>query len=91
VLSLGEGGACLFTHDVSYFAPALPVKVASAIGAGDSFVGAMVWALSKGHDIPDAFKFGVAGATAALLSHGTGLCQFEEVSRLYERVSLVRI
>lgn len=91
VLSLGEGGACLFSHDESFFAPALPVKVVSAIGAGDSFVGAMVWALSKGHDLPDAFKFGVAGATAALLSTGTGLCQSEDVRRLYQRVRLVRI
>ena len=91
VLSLGEGGACLFTPDASYFAPALPVSVVSAIGAGDSFVGAMVWALSKGHDLPDAFKYGVAGASAALLSAGSGLCQPEDVSRLYADVRLTRL
>jgi len=91
VLTLGENGACMFIDDASYFAPALAVNVLSAIGAGDSFVGAMVWALSKGHDLPDAFKYGVAGATAALLSTGTGLCQPEDVSRLYASVSLVRL
>jgi 6-phosphofructokinase 2 len=91
VLTLGEGGACLFIDGASYFAPALAVNVLSAIGAGDSFVGAMMWALSKGHDLPDAFKYGVAGATAALLSTGTGLCQPEDVSRLYPSVSLVRL
>ena len=91
VLSLGEGGACLFIDGASYFAPAIAVNVVSAIGAGDSFVGAMVLALSKGHDLPDAFKYGVAGATAALLSTGTGLCQPEDVSRLYASVSLVRL
>jgi 6-phosphofructokinase 2 len=91
VLSLGEGGACLFTGSASWFAPALPVHVVSAIGAGDSFVGAMVWAMSKEFDLPDAFKYGVAGATAALMSTGTGLCQPGDVNRLFEDVRLVQI
>ena len=91
VLSLGEGGACLFTGSAFWFAPALPVNVVSAIGAGDSFVGAMVWAMSKGFDLPDAFKYGVAGATAALMSTGTGLCQPGDVNRLFEDVRLVKI
>lgn len=91
VLSLGDGGAWLFTADTSYFAPALCVNVASATGAGDSFVGAMVWALAKGFDLPDAFKFGVAGASAALLSPGSALCQPDDVYRLYAEVELLRI
>jgi 6-phosphofructokinase 2 len=91
VLSLGEGGACLFTGSASWFAPALPVHVVSAIGAGDSFVGVMVWAMSKGFDLPDAFKYGVAGATAALMSTGTGLCQPGDVNRLFEDVRMVKI
>lgn len=91
VLSLGEGGACMFTKDASYFAPALPMRVVSAIGAGDSFVGAMVWALSKSYDLPDAFKYGLAGASAALMSAGSGLCQPADVSRLYADVRLTRL
>jgi len=91
VLSLGERGACLFMEGGSYFAPALAVNVVSAIGAGDSFVGTMVWALTKGHDLPVAFRYGVAGATAALLSTGTSLCKPEDVSSLYARVSLLRL
>jgi 6-phosphofructokinase 2 len=61
----------------------------SAIGAGDSFVGAMVWALSKGYDLPAAFKYGVAGATAALLSTGTGLCQPQDVAIWLDQVQLI--
>jgi 6-phosphofructokinase 2 len=90
VLSLGEGGAWLFSAGDSWFAPALPVKVVSAIGAGDSFVGAMVWALSKNFELIDAFRYGVAGASAALLSIGTGLCHPDDVTRLYRDVSLVK-
>ena len=91
VLSLGEGGACLFTPDRAVFAPALPVRVVSSIGAGDSFVGAMVWALSKGLALDESFRYGVAAASAALLSTGTGLCQPEDVARLLADVKLITL
>jgi len=89
VLSLGEGGAWLFTKGRAVFAPALPVPVVSTIGAGDSFVGAMVWALSLGLALEESFRYGVAAASAALLSTGTGLCQPEDVARLLLNVNLI--
>lgn len=88
VLSLGEGGAWLVSDEGSFFSPALPVKVISAIGAGDSFVGAMVWALSRGMDLCESFRYGVAAGSAALLSGGTGLCQPEDVLRMLTDVKL---
>jgi 6-phosphofructokinase 2 len=89
VLSLGEGGAWLVSKEGAFFAPALPVTVISAIGAGDSFVGAMVWALSRGLDLRESFRYGVAAGSAALLSGGTGLCHSEDVDRLLGDVKLV--
>lgn len=89
VLSLGEGGAWLFTHEGACFAPSLPIKVVSAIGAGDSFVGAMVWALARGLELKAAFRYGVAAGSAALLSKGTGLSLSEDVARLYGDVRLI--
>jgi 6-phosphofructokinase 2 len=86
VLSLGEGGAWLVTAKGACFAPGLPIKVVSATGAGDSFVGAMVWALARGIEMKDAFRYGVAAGSAALLSKGTGLCQAADVARLYDKV-----
>jgi 6-phosphofructokinase 2 len=88
VLTLGEDGAWLFTADVACYAPALSIPVVSAIGAGDSFVAAMVWALSQGNDVKSAFRYGVAAASAALGSCGTGLCWPSEVARLYPTVVL---
>ena len=89
VLSLGAGGAWLISADGSCFAPALHVPVLGSIGAGDSFVGAMVWALARGLPLRDAFRYGVAAGSAALLSAGTALCQPQDVERLHAEVILV--
>lgn len=87
-LSLGEQGALLVTAQKTWRAPALAQQVRSATGAGDSFVGAMVWALSRQTGLADAFRYGVAAGSAALLSAGTGLCSKADVERLYAEVFL---
>jgi 6-phosphofructokinase 2 len=90
-LSLGDQGALLVTADGRLRAPAIPVQIASAVGAGDSFVAAMVWRLSAGGDVQDAFRYGVAAGTAALLTRGTELCRKVDVDRLYPQVRLQRL
>jgi 6-phosphofructokinase 2 len=87
-LSLGDQGALLVSAEGSWRAPGLPVPVRSATGAGDSFVGAMVWALSHDADRLQALRYGVAAGSAALLSSGTGLCSKADVERLYHEVQL---
>ena len=58
----------------------------SATGAGDSFLAAMVWALSRGLGEEEAFRHGVAAGTAALLTPGTELCRKEDVLGLLGQV-----
>lgn len=74
-LSLGELGALVVTAARTLRAPALSVPVSSSIGAGDSFVAAMVWALDRGGDLDEAVRYAVAAASATLLAEGTGLCE----------------
>lgn len=88
-LSLGEQGSMLVTAGQAWRAPALSVQVASTIGAGDSFVAGMVWALSQGRALPDALRHGMAASAAALLSAGTALCQPADVARLHDAVNLI--
>jgi 6-phosphofructokinase 2 len=88
-LTLGERGALLVTPDLLLRAPALSVKPVSVVGAGDSFLGAMVWSLSCGHAVDTAFRHGVAGGSAALLMPGTELCRREDVERLVNDVELI--
>ncbi|MGQ2979166.1 MAG: 1-phosphofructokinase family hexose kinase [Polaromonas sp.] len=85
-LSLGEEGAMLVTAGQALRASAVPVKVASTIGAGDSFVGGLVWALSRQTDLAQAFRYAMGSAAAALLSAGTALCQPADVERLAREV-----
>jgi len=87
-LTLGDKGAMLITRDIAIRAPALPIQPVSTVGAGDSFVGAMVWALAGDKDMKEAFRYGVAAGSAALLTPGTGLCTREDVERLYSDVQL---
>lgn len=81
-LSLGEEGALLVSAEQALRAGAVPVEVASTIGAGDSFVGGLVWALSRQTDLAQAFRYAMGAAAAALLSAGTALCQPADVERL---------
>lgn len=87
VLTLGERGALLMTADRILRASGLPVQVSSSIGAGDSFVAAMVWAFNRDASLDEAFHYGVAAASATLLSAGTALCKRADVERLYREVS----
>lgn len=85
-LTLGDHGALLVTRDGVLRAPPLSVKVVSTVGAGDSFLGAIVWSLARGDDIVDAFRYGVAAGSAALLHPGTQLCRAADVHALYGEV-----
>ncbi|HLS55901.1 MAG TPA: 1-phosphofructokinase family hexose kinase [Zeimonas sp.] len=87
-LSLGHRGALLATRDATLRAPALQVAIASTVGAGDSFVASMVWRLSSGASLEDAFCHGVAGGTAALLAPGTRLAFPEDTERLARQVQV---
>lgn len=81
-LSLGHHGAFLATRERRLRARPIPITPASAVGAGDSFLGAMIWRLAAGQSLDDAFRHGVAAGAAALLNPGTELCRPDDVARL---------
>jgi 6-phosphofructokinase 2 len=87
-VSMGEEGAIWVQADCAYQARALEVEIKTTIGAGDSFVGAMIAALVQGEMMSKVFAYAMAGGAAALLNPGTSLCQKEEVLRLVDLVKL---
>jgi 6-phosphofructokinase 2 len=90
-LTLGDQGALLVTREQAWRAKASPIKPVSAVGAGDSFLGAMVWSLASGHNLEDAFRYANAAGSAAVLAPGTELCRGEDVENLYSQVAIQAI
>lgn len=87
VVSLGAEGALLANTDGITKLPSIKVQVRSAVGAGDSFVGALVWYLSKGKPIAEAFRFGVAAGSAAVMTPGTELCHRADIESLFYQLN----
>lgn len=87
-LTLGGDGALLVTKDQALKAAPMDIEVTSAVGAGDSFLGGLVWALSAGQPPRDAFRVAVAAGSAAVMSPGTELCSAADVTRLSPRVAI---
>jgi 6-phosphofructokinase 2 len=85
-LTMGHLGAALVTRDRVWRARPLPVTPLSAVGAGDSFLGALVWRLASSADLVDVFRYAMAAGAAALLNPGTELCRPADVERLAEQV-----
>jgi 6-phosphofructokinase 2 len=84
-VTLGSDGAVLVTSGESLWLPALDVRACSAVGAGDSFLAATIHGLATGLGAPEAFRLGMAGGAAAVLSCGSELATAEDIWRLYDR------
>lgn len=82
VVSLGPQGALLVTREGFEHIPAPMVKKQTTVGAGDSMVAGMVWALSAGKSFREMVQWGVACGSAATLTRGTRLFRLEDVQRL---------
>ncbi len=88
LVSIGAGGAILAQRSgerTRFRAPT--VKVASAVGAGDSLVAGVACGIHGGESLRDAAAFGIACGTAAVLSPGTELCRVDDVHRLHPAVT----
>ena len=95
VLSLGKDGALMACAPAEgggiWLATPPPVRVHSAVGAGDSLVGGLLAGWTGGLSLPEAFRLGVACGAASAMTPGTQLCRRADVRRLTRRVSVRRL
>ncbi len=84
VVSLGAAGACLVTRELTEHIAAPAVQKRSTVGAGDSLVAGLVFALSQGWPVREAARLGVACGTAATMNPGTELFYEPDAARLYQ-------
>ncbi len=87
VVSLGPRGAVLITAGGDELVQAPPVKKISTVGAGDSVVGGMMYALAQGKSYSDMIRQGVACGTAATMNPGTQLFHRADAERLLQWIN----
>ena len=87
-LTMGHRGAALVTRDKILRAKPLAITPLSAVGAGDSFLGALVSGLAAGEPLEHCFRIAVAAGAAALLNPGTDLGRQEDIVRLAREVAI---
>ena len=86
VVSLGADGAILVTKEETHLVKAPKVEKKSTVGAGDSMVGGMVWALSQNKTLKEVIQIGVCCGTAATMNEGTQLFKVEDVMKLLQDI-----
>ena len=82
MVSLGAQGAIMITKDIVTHVAAPIVYQKSTIGAGDSMVAGMVFALAHRKSLQEMVTYGVACGTAATMTPGTLLCKKKDVEQL---------
>lgn len=90
-LTLGDRGALVATATEAWRAEAPKVEAVSTVGAGDSFLGALVLGFASGETLEAAVRRAIAAGSAALLSPGTELCRPDDVTRLARDVAMRRL
>lgn len=84
IVSMGPKGAILVTKDLCEHVPAPPIQKRSTVGAGDSMVAGMTWALTQGLTYSEMIRWGVACGSAATMNEGTQLFLRADVERLMD-------
>lgn len=79
IVARGADGSVMAGPDGLVQVSAAHVAVVSAVGAGDSFVGAFAYGLASGLSGPEALALGAAAASATVTTPATALCTHEMV------------
>jgi 6-phosphofructokinase 2 len=82
-VTMGHEGGVLVNAAGALRLPAIPVDAVSSVGAGDSFLAAMLHALASGHEPDEAFRWGIAAGAAATLTPGSDLARAADIARLH--------
>ena len=86
VMSLGADGTLLFDDNGTFRVSTPQIVERNPIGAGDSLVGGVVWALQQGKDVAEAVRWGNACGAAAASLDGTAFGSREMVEDLLAQI-----
>lgn len=91
IISLGEEGSLLVTDEKVYFSKALKVDVKSTVGAGDSMVAGIIYAIENKMDDSNLLKFGASCGTAAVKLEGTKAHTIDEAKEIFEKIEVIEL
>ncbi|GAH54397.1 unnamed protein product, partial [marine sediment metagenome] len=91
VISRGRDGIIAATKENIVKAVPPPVKVRSAVGAGDCTIAGLVLKLAYRESLVEACQLAVAMGTAAVLTPGTELCHRADVEKLLPQIKVWEI
>ncbi|NLG96117.1 MAG: 1-phosphofructokinase [Chloroflexi bacterium] len=86
VISMGKTGALLQSAGSAWLVRSPTIAEKNPIGAGDSMVGGMVWALTGGCSLKEALGWGVASGAATASLSGTEVGTRSLIEHLYTQV-----
>lgn len=82
IVTHGADGALLTDRDGHVLSRPPKVTATSAVGAGDSFIAGLTFALVRGDRPEEALRLAMVSASAALITSGTELARSEDIERL---------
>lgn len=91
IISLGKVGALLVDDQSVWQAFSPVIEERNPIGAGDSMVGGLVWALNQGLPLAEALGWGIAGGAATASLPGTAVGTKKIVESLRTQVKLRKL
>lgn len=91
IVSMGKAGALLHTGDGTWLTHSPRIKEKNPIGAGDSMVGGLVWALTQGIALKEALGWGVASGAATASLSGTEVGSRALIENLFSQVRFERL
>lgn len=91
VISMGKAGALLQTAEGAWLTHSPKIKEKNPIGAGDSMVGGLVWALTRGLGLKEALGWGVASGAATASLSGTEVGSQKLIEKLLAQVEYERL
>ncbi|PID62058.1 MAG: carbohydrate kinase [Gammaproteobacteria bacterium] len=91
IITLREEGAVVSSAEAAWRITPPKVTVRSAIGAGDSFIGALSLAIARGESLEAACRRGVATAAATVATPGSALCERSMADHCHDQTRVEKI
>jgi 1-phosphofructokinase family hexose kinase len=91
VVSMGKSGALLQTPKETWLTHSPKIQEKNPIGAGDSMVGGLVWALTQGIALKESLGWGVASGAATASLSGTEVGSRPLIEELFGQVRFERL